>query len=891
MKTDCTIEQKNVKITGCTVEYMKQPIGLETRRPRFGWNIETDIRGWKQYAYQIAVYSDELKWDSGKVLSSRMADIIYEGAPLCEQTLYTWTVTVWDDRERIAYISENNSFETGIKETSWIAKWIGAEKNSAGIMPVFRKEFNIAKELKDARVYISGAGHYELRLNGGKASEDVLEPAWTNYNKSIFYSIYHVKEKLHRGNNAFGVLLGNGMYHVEESGRYTKFTGSFGETGFILELHIDYTDGTSEVILSDTSWHTASGPITFSHVYGGEDYNALNSCEGFDTAGFKMDKGWQPVCLITPPRGKLMHRKNPPLKIKETIAAKVIAKPRDTVYIYDTGKNISGWFCIEISGKPGQQVKITPYEMFDKNGELSQAFTGAPHYYSYTLGRGRINVWEPRFTYYGFRYIKVEGAVPIGETAGGDSAVIHSLSGKMIYPDIKPAGEFRCSDFLLNKTHEIITQAMLCNMKSVFTDCPHREKLGWLEQTHLIGPAIMYNYDVHHLFLKVLNDIREGQEEDGLVPDIVPEYINFARLGMHTGFRDSPEWGSAAIIVPWYLYKNYGDVRVLKENYDVMKKYLDYLTGKTQYHILHHGLGDWCDFGVNPPFSQNTPIPVTATAIYYYDITIMEKVAELLGKTEDVTELEILGREVKEAFNREFFDDQGIRYSTGSQTANAMAIFMGLTDGQSEHLVLDYLVNDIKIRGNHTTGGDVGHPFILRTLEKFGRSGLIADMLAQTDAPSYGYQILHGATTLCEEWNGNDPDNPSSSQNHFMLGSGEEWLYSGLAGLKSVHEAGEENSIRIEPCFPERLTGLRAWHRYTYGIAAIQWERTLTGIDLKLKLPAGSTGRLTLPRGDRNGILESGHPVSEMEGLLELKQAGDKIELVLVSGEYSFSNI
>ncbi|MDO4273392.1 MAG: family 78 glycoside hydrolase catalytic domain [Eubacteriales bacterium] len=741
-----------------------------------------------------------------------------------------------------------------MEKINWTGKWIGSPFGNSKRMPVFRKSFFIHKEVQEAKLYICGVGQYEARCNGRRIGDEVLEPAWTDYDKRVCFGEYELQNYLKTGENVIGVMLGNGMYHVE-GGRYTKFKRCFGEIGTILQIILLYKDGTREIIGSDQSFTAALGPITFSCTYGGEDYDKNLEIPGWDTHKMKQTNLWKPAVLIEGPKGQLCKRKNPPLIVQEIKKARKIMESGNTV-IYDIGENISGWVHIKANGEKNTTIRITPYEMYGKEGVLSQQFTGDPHYYQYTFSGEMTEEWEPRFTYYGFRYIKVE-------LLTGKSPDIAGIWGKMIYPKLEKNGEFVCSNDLWNRIHRIITRAILCNTKSIFTDCPHREKLGWLEQIHLIGPGILYNYDLYDLFLKVFDDMKDAQTLEGLIPDIVPEYIDFSKSGNHTGFRDSPEWGSACILAPWYLYRLYGNQCILDEYYDMMKKYIVYLEGKSTYSIIHHGLGDWCDFGINPPFVQNTPVPVTATAIYYYDLMIMEQIARILEKPEDELKYHNQSEKIKKAFNREFFDNQAKRYVTGSQTANAMALFLGLTDKKYEKDVCNNLIQDIERRNYHSTGGDVGYPFLVRTLIKYGKNSVMEKMMLQTDAPSYGYQVMNGATTLCEEWNGNDPQNPSSSQNHFMLGAAEEWFYSGIAGFQNIHEGRTGDEFLISPYFPETLSWMKAWQKCKTGKIITEWEEKEGKIHYRISVPEKINVQLKIT--DEGVFMEDGENEKELK--------------------------
>ncbi len=887
------------KVINLKVEYAKEPAGIEKKTPGLSWQNASEARSWTQSAYQIAVFSnaEDLSndsgavWDSGKVISNKSINILYEGKRLESGRSYYWRVRTWDKEDRPSGYSEPGLWEMGLMNLEdWKAKWIGMPEESQTI-PVFRHGFHIRKDIRRARIYVCGLGHYELFLNGEKAGDCVLDPGWTNYSRSCLYSIYDVSDLIRQGQNALGIMLGNGMFNVVKGQRYVKYEGSFGKPRFILQLHLEYMDGTSGYVLSGENWKMAPGPITFSCTYGGEDYDAGREIKGWSYADFKEDDMWKAAILVSSPGGRLKWQSNPPVKVMKSFEPVSVKQPKPGVYIYDFGQNFSGWVKIAVKGSNGARIRLTPAEILTKDGLACQKHTGDPHYYIYTLKGGSTESWSPRFTYYGFRYMQVEGAVPEFESTDENpdkKPVIKRFEGQMLYPDVQTAGEFQCSDTMFNKIHEIINMAILSNMKSILTDCPHREKLGWMEQTHLIGPAIMYNYDVHSLYEKIMEDIREAQLDNGLVPDTVPEYVVFKS---NEGYRDSPEWGSASIINPWYMYKKYGDLEILRNYYDIMCKYLDYLASRATHNVLHHGLGDWLDVGPNPPFSQNTPNSVTATAIYYYDISILEKVARLLEKEEDAKRFSELGEQVKNAFNIEFFDNQTFRYSNGSQTSNGMALYMELAEEAYREKVLNMLIKDIRVRGDHTTAGDVGHPYVLAALAKYGRPDVISDMLEKEDHPSYGYQVKNGATALCEEWDGPDPEGPHGSQNHLMLGSADEWFYSELAGIRTIRSGNELDLITIKPYFAEHVEWVKTYHEHPYGRIGVVWKKTgiKDNIELEVTLPANTRGIIKLPCRYTGNITEDGKPLG-LTG--DVKISGEQEGCVVLnagSGKYTFA--
>ena len=837
------------------------PIGIDSRSLCFSWNVQATRKNWKQEAYRIILVNkrealqdeEEFLWDTGWLETDLMVNIIYTGSELSSDTRYYWQVSVIANDSDDISTSEITYFETGLFHASdWRGKWIGEVEDHN--YHIFRKNFRLEKEIQRAKLYVCGLGHYEFNINGTRIGDCQLEPGWTNYNKSCIYSSYDVTKELKKGDNALGNFLGDGMYNVP-GGRYVYYSRTFGKCKLLVQMNITYKDGTTTEIVTDETWRMAPSPIKFCCIYGGEDYDSRLEQKKFCIPQFQENESWHQVNMVEHPKGKLNSRSIPPVKVMKTYEPVKITEIKQGVYLYDLGTNFSGWVRVTMKSNKnmsGTVVTMTPGEILNESQEPDQRVTGRGYHWQYTLSDDEIHNYAPKFTYTGFRYVMVEGAIPkeclnsLGEPRMYDMGkkdentlpIIESLVGEFLYADVELNGEFTCSNQLFNRIHGIINQAILSNMKSILTDCPHREKLGWLEQVHLIGPAIMYNYNVHDLYYKIEQDIKESQREDGLISDISPEYIKF---GYHAGFTDSPEWGSTSIISPWYIYKQYGDILILDKYYKVMKNYLNYLTSMSHHHVLHHGLGDWLDIGPNTPHSQNTPVPVIATTIYYYDISIMKQVAELLGKKEDVAYYSDLQEKVFTEYNLQFFDDQTFRYATGSQAAQAMSLVVGLVAPENEQKVLEYLVKDIKVRDFATTAGDIGHPFVMVALMMYGGNHIINTMTNVTDKPGYGYQVKCGATTLTEEWDGPNPTRPHGSQNHFMLGSVEEWFYGGLAGIQSIRNDNTLNEITIKPHFADGIDSVSAWTMHPYGKISIQWERQENVIAIRLQIPANTT--------------------------------------------------
>lgn len=691
----------------------------------------------------------------------------------------------------------------------------------------------ISRPVLRAVLYASGLGQDELHLNGRKVSRDILTPGWSDYRKTVFYDSYDVTASVHRGENVLGVMLGNGMYRVLHTpGRYTKFVGTFGPPKCIVQLKIDYSDGGSIEIDSDGSWKTAPGPITFSSTYGGEDFDARRDPNGWDRAGFD-DARWESAVDTGGPGGALTPELAPPVRVMHIYSPIKVTHPASNISVYDFGQNFAGWPEISVAGRAGAVVKLIPGELLDPRGLVSQRSSGSPQWFSYILRGGGIETWHPRFSYYGFRYLEVQGAGLLRD------ARLLSVRGNAIHSSSEQIGGFVSSDAQLNRIHALILRAIENNSVSIFTDCPHREKLGWLEETHLMAPSMLYDFDFAHLYAATARNIVDAQKtigpKAGMVPEIAPQYVIFDPQKFDV-FNDSPEWGSAAILASWYIYERTGDLRSLFEQFDTMCRYVAYLATRAHGGIIEYGLGDWYDIGPGTPgISKLTSPGVTATAIYYQDLKVLEKSSALLGQSTQSSEYQRQAEQVRTAFNARFFHSRSHIYDKGSQTAQAMPLVLGIAPDDERAAVLAALVADIRAHQNHTTAGDIGFHYVVDALMQGGRSDVVLDMLSRTDAPSYGYQLAQGATSLTEAWDAN----PSSSQDHLMLGDAEEWLYRGLGGI-DVNFARQDNSrILLRPAVLKRVKWVHTGYRSAFGLIESDWKHEgRTQVEYDYEIPA-----------------------------------------------------
>jgi len=879
------LQAQKLSVNKLSCDHRTNPLGVDSENPVLGWQLFSKQNDVLQTAYRVLVSDDVAllvknignAWDSKKNQSSASIQIKYAGKPLLSAKKYFWKVQVWDNKGNVAE-SKIAGWQMGLlKEKEWAnAKWIAYEslpdslrivpaehgngKREWGkrpdILPLMRKSFPVSKKVKQATAFICGLGQFEMSINGKKVGDHFLDPGWTKFDKLALYVSFDITDHLKKGNNAIGVMLGNGFFYIPGE-RYRKMTGAYGYPKMITRILMEYSDGTTENIVSDESWKTAPSPITYSSIYGGENYDATLGQQGWDSPGFN-DAGWKNVVVTTP--HVLVSQTAEAVKVMQEFEPVSIKEIKKNTWVYDIGQNMSGIPQIKITGNSGDTIRITPAELLKEDGTANQRATGSPSYYQYILKGSGEEKWQPRFTYYGFRYVQVD--VLPNKNNGNAATTTKVIAVKALHTrnSAATAGSFTCSNELFNKINNLIKWSVNSNMQSIFTDCPHRERLGWQEQLHLMGTAIQYNYDILTLAKKMTTDIRIEQNANGLVPSTVPEYTEMHFANGY--FRDSPEWGSNAILFPWSLYQWYGDKEELVNNYSTMQKYMDYLHTKDSSYLLMYGLSDWYDHGPNRPgFSQLTPMGLTATAYYYNDLIFMKKIATLLGKQKDAAKYGQWADTVKLAFNKMYFHPETKQYGSGSQTSNAIAISMGLVDAKDKNAVVENIVKDIQERNYGLTSGDIGFHYLLQVLTDAGRNDIIFAMNNRTDVPGYGYQLAKGATALTESWQAL----PNVSNNHLMLGHIMQWFYEGLAGISQVGNSVGYKNIIIRPQVVGDITHATANFQSPYGEIRSAWKRTGNNFELKVTIPANTTGVIYLPGAGQAVKVGSGNYIYQVK--------------------------
>jgi hypothetical protein len=900
------------------VEWLTDPVGIDTRRPRFRWLLQADKtrRDLALAGARVIVTSSPERlaarqgdvWDSGVRKGAGLSLAPGKPLPLVSHSPYWWAVETIDASGARRW-SPPARFVTGILDPSeWQGRWImakpekvrgdhvrGVDKTLADpaetALPLLRKGFDLKDMPKQAVVSVSGLGHFELTVNGKPVTDSVFNPGWTAYDRTALYTTYEVGDLLRPGANALGVMLGGGMYDVEKiPGRKSKFVDSFGRPKLLLQLSLHHADGRVEHVVSDADWQVTEGPIVFASMFGGEDVDARRERPGWDLPGADL-AGWRPALAAPPQKVKLKAQGVPPVVTHRRFKPVAITEPKPGVFVYDLGENFSGRPDLVARGPAGATVKLTPCEVLGEDGLAWQrSFNAGPDrwvVYNFTLAGKGDERFRPRFNYHGFRYLQVEGAAPAGR-AGAHAPEVVSLSGEFLHADLPQVGTFDCDDPLFVRTHHLIERAVVSNAFSVLTDCPHREKLGWLEQTHLNAATIFYNRDATTLYEKMIGDIVDTQQTDGMVPGIAPEYVAFLEPdGRDQDARNSPEWGAAVVLSPWAAYRAYGDAKAMADGYPAMWRYADYLAARAKDHVVDFGLGDWYDVGPGKlGASQLTSRALTGTATWYQALDALERVARVLGRPPaEAAEARRRAEVVKAAFNQRFFDAAAGSYDRGSQTANAMPLALGMVPAGQDGRVLDALVKAVRASQDGVTAGDVGFHYVVRALTENGRDDVLFDMMSVKDRPSYGYQLAQGATALAEAWNAD----PTKSLNHFMLGHGEGWLFGALAGIAVDFAAEPDRVITIAPKPVGTVRAAQATYRSTLGPVRSAWRREGDQIRLEVDVPVGARATVLLPTTRPDQAHEAGRPAASANGLRETRAVARGLEMVLGSGSYSFT--
>ena len=839
-------------------EYQENPLGIDTREPRFSWADDDSIRGAVQSAYQLIVSSNESlagrsegdMWNSHRIASSRSQFVTYEGMKLKPAHKYYWRVRSWNGKHRASAWSQVHWFETALLDASdWQAKWIAAAREKDAYPPrsvLVRKQFEVGKTVSGARLYITGLGNYQAFLNGRKVGYDLFTPGWTNYPSRIQYQVYDVTTQLKDGSNAIGVILGN-MWWSGGIGYLNGNTYSRGPLRMLAQLAINYTDGSSEMVSTDGSWKFTDSPVVDNHLYNGETYDARLEIPGWAEADLS-DSVWKMMTVTDTMKAILTVQAGPTMQASEELQPVQVSEPRHGVYVFDMGQNMVGWARLKVQGKPGTRIEMRFAELLHPDGTVAQEnLRKAKATDVYILKGTGTETWEPKFTYHGFRYVQVSGL-----PAKPDNSVI---TGIVIHSAAPVTGHFACSNALLNKVFHNLSWGQKGNMMSVPTDCPQRdERLGWMGDAQIFATTASYNMNMDQFFAKWMRDITDCQDSSGYVYDVNPAIVV-------TG-PAKPGWCDAIIMVPYDVYTMYGDKRIITDNYAGMKKWVDYMKKNSKDDIYEFGKDAWGGYGDWVAVVPSPTKPIGA-AYYSYSSRILSRLASVLEDTAEASTLLIQANRAAAAYQRKYFIDSIKNYQGKTQTMNIIPYMFGITPASLKETVFGNLVKDVQERNGHLSTGFIGTKYILPMLSDNGQNELAYQVATQTSYPGWGYMVEKGATTMWELWN-SDTERPvqMNSRNHFAYGSVGQWYYQYLAGIRpDFDEPGFKHSI-IAPMPAGDLTWVEASLQTGYGLLTSRWDKTENSFRLGITIPANTyaTIRIPVPNGDFT-ISESGKVV------------------------------
>ncbi len=890
------LNAQDLSITDLRCEYKTNPMGLGELHPRLSWKIQSQKRDIMQTAWYIRVAENRedlisgknLSWDSQKMNADKSIHIEYKGHPLESRHRYFWQVKIWDNKGNETSWSEPAYWEMGLLSTDdWQAKWIqsGIEEDIKISPPVnlLRKSFNIKNLVHSARLYITSLGLYEARINEKRVGDQLFTPGWTSYNNRLQYQTYDVTDLLHNGSNSLGVMLGDGWYRGNIG--WVTQRNFYGEKlALLLQLEITYQDGTVEITGSDDSWKSSSGPVISSDIYNGEIYDARLE-QDWTHPGFNA-KGWESVKIIDHAKEILISSVGPPVrKIEEVNPVAILKTPKGET-VFDFGQNIVGWVRLKIKGKSGQTIKLHHAEVLDKAGNFyTENLRSANAEILYTLKGGKEEIYEPHFTFMGFRYVKIEGI---------ENPVKENLTGIVIHSDMISTGEFECSDPLINQLQRNIQWGQKGNFLDVPTDCPQRdERMGWTGDAQAFAATSAFNMEVVTFFTKWLQDLEADQAEDGLVPWVIPNVLS-PRNGASTG------WADAATIIPWDLYKAYGDKRLLKRQYSSMKSWVKYMennTGKDGLWNTGFHFGDWLFYSKkddNDGQSAVTDKYLLAQAFFANSAQLLQKTAEVLGEKEDAEYYAGLLENVKEKFHEEYLTPNG-RLVSSSQTAYVVALKFDLFPENMREQAAERLVQNISRYNDHITTGFLGTPYISEVLTKTGHVDVAYKLLEQKTYPSWLYPVTMGATTIWERWDGIKPDSTfqtpnMNSFNHYAYGAIGNWMYTTVAGINPDENSPGYKHIIIKPQPGGSLTHARASFQSMYGTIQLGWKIADGIMKLSVEIPSNTTATIFLPQSKIENVRESEKMLdSKLEGVFSVDQQDNEVRVEVGSGKYQFT--
>lgn len=869
-----------VSLTALQCDNAVNPLGIDHLTPQFSWQIRSTTRSTRQTAYQIWIADSEEKlqnetgnvWNSGRVESSRSAGILYHGLPLESRKKYYWKARIWTNVQAAPLESAMTHFEMGLlQESDWLGEWVGFPSGWIGKVHYFRRVFSFQKEIARARAYVAGIGYNEVQINGKKVGNHVLDPATSDYARTVYYTTYDIGDFLNK-ENVMVIAVAPGWYGMPK---------------LRMQMEFEFTDGTREIIHSSSIRNVTLGPVVSSGILDGEVYDARLEKPEWTIPSDTIIKGlpnqfWGVAPVVEAPGGKMAAQQLEPIRVVESFAPVTVSEPKPGVFVMDAGQNMAGWVAIKVRGARDTRITLRFAETLYDDGTVNQEnLRTAAATDVYVLKGEREELWEPRFTYHGFRYMQIEGwpGKPTPE----------NFTVKKVRSDVEPAGRFHSSNDLLNRIDQMVQRTEAANLHSIPTDCPQRdERMGWLNDLTVRIEQAMYNFNLHRLYAKYIRDIGDTQNEKGEITDTAPYKV---------GGRPADPVSVSFLLLASKSYEYYGNTEIIRQHYPQMKAWVDYLTTRTRNGILEYSYyGDWSPpaaFGAQGQaygaLSVNTPGELMSTGYLYYSASVLSHLAEVMGRVEDQQRYADLAARTMKAFNDKFWDEEKGGYGTNNQSCNSFAIFLGAPGKDRLPRVVANLVKDVKERGYHLTTGNLCTKYLLEALTENGEAEAAYKIATQTTYPSWGYMLSKGATTLWERWE-YETGGSMNSHNHPMMGSVGSWLYKYVLGIlpDEAHPGFEKFVLR--PYIFEQLQQAEGSYRSVKGEIRSAWKKEKRTLTYEVSIPPNTIATVYIPTKEARSITESGRRISGLKDCKFLRMEGQAAVYEVGSGDYVFKS-
>jgi len=890
------VHAQTLRVEALKTEYQQNPIGIDVRAPRLSWRIQADRRGTMQSAYQIRVATDsgslarEPSWDSGKVPSGSSIFRPYGGPPTRSGARYYWQVRAWDNEGRMSPWSTPGFWETGLLDRGdWSAQWItpdlSEDSSRANPSPMLRREFTLTQRVASARLYVTSLGLNLVEVNGQRVSDHLFRPGWTSYDKRLQYDSYDVTGLVRSGANAIAVTLGDGWYrgHLGFEGKRNNYGTRL---GLLAQLVVRFENGQTQVVGTDGQWKSSTGPILMSDIYDGETYDARLEKPGWNRAGYD-DHAWNGVRTLNGVAAALVAPVGPPVRrMQELKPVRIIHTPAGET-VFDLGQNMVGWVRLKVSGPAGTTVRLRHAEVLDKAGNFYTAnLRDAAQAMRYILSGNGVEVFEPHFSFQGFRYVAVDGFP--------GTPTLDAITGIVVYSDMAPTGTFETSNALVNRLQQNIVWGQRGNFLDIPTDCPQRdERLGWTGDAQVFSRTAAFNMDVSGFFAKWLADIPADQHSNGAVPWVIPDVIGRT----NPSFAASAGWSDVAVIVPWNVYQAYGDTGVLLRQYASMRTWVEYERAQAGPSFLWtkgFHFGDWLAFQTNRADypGATTDKDLIATAYFAHSTDLLARTAEVLGHADDARHYRALFENIRAAFQREYVTSTA-RLTSNTQTAYVLALDFDLLPDAMRAGAAQRLADDVRAMG-HLTTGFLGTPALTRMLSENGHLDDAYNLLLNDKYPSWLYEVKQGATTIWERWDGKKPDSTfeeasMNSFNHYAYGAVGDWMYRVVAGLNSDPAQPGYKHIIVRPQPGGSFTYATATLVTPYGEATSGWKIDGDRLRVTVRVPPNARATVNLPGAHLQDVREGSSPLASTAGVTRSTQVGDTVVVEVGSGNYEFA--